>query len=183
MARAARSSLRARPHALELAMAADLEFDAMGRDATRRDSRASELSMLTAHDIYLFREGTHGRLYQGMGCHLVGNDGGEGGASGASFAVWAPTAARISVVGEFNGWESTAHPMQARADGSGVWERFVTGVEHGQNYKYRVISAHGASAVDKADPYAFFTEVAPSTASSRSSLPATSATWDSPTSS
>ena len=121
--------------------------------------------MLTAHDIYLFREGTHGRLYQGMGCHLVGNGGGEGGASGASFAVWAPTAARISVVGEFNGWESTAHPMQARADGSGVWERFVTGVEHGQNYKYRVVSAHGASAVDKADPYAFFTEVAPSTAS------------------
>ena len=145
-------------------MAADLEFDTMGRDATRRDSRAPELSMLTAHDIYLFREGTHGRLYQGMGCHLVGK-GGEGGASGASFAVWAPNAARISVVGEFNGWESTAHPMQARADGSGVWERFVTGVEHGQNYKYRVVSAHGASAVDKADPYAFFTEVAPSTAS------------------
>jgi len=145
-------------------MAADLEFDTMGRDATRRDSRAPELRMLTAHDIYLFREGTHGRLYQGMGCHLVGK-GGEGGASGASFAVWAPNAARISVVGEFNGWESTAHPMQARADGSGVWERFVTGVEHGQNYKYRVVSAHGASAVDKADPYAFFTEVAPSTAS------------------
>ena len=145
-------------------MAADLEFDTMGRDATRRDSRAPELRMLTSHDIYLFREGTHGRLYQGMGCHLVGK-GGEGGASGASFAVWAPNAARISVVGEFNGWESTAHPMQARADGSGVWERFVTGVEHGQNYKYRVVSAHGASAVDKADPYAFFTEVAPSTAS------------------
>jgi len=145
-------------------MAADLEFDTMGRDATRRDSRAPERSMLTAQDIYLFREGTHGRLYQGMGCHLVGK-GGEGGASGASFAVWAPNAARISVVGEFNGWESTAHPMQARADGSGVWERFVTGVEHGQNYKYRVVSAHGASAVDKADPYAFFTEVAPSTAS------------------
>ena len=146
-------------------MAADLELDAMGRDATRRDSRASELSMLTAHDIYLFREGTHGRLYQGMGCHLVGKGGGEGGASGASFAVWAPNAARISVVGEFNGWESTAHPMQARADGSGVWERFVPGVERGQTYKYRVVSAHGASAVDKADPYAFFTEVAPSTAS------------------
>src|SRR6202521_49087 len=165
MARAPRSSVRARPHALELKMAADLELDAMGRDATRRDSRASALSMLTAHDIYLFREGTHGRLYQGMGCHLVGKGGGEGGASGASFAVWAPNASRISVVGEFNGWESTAHPMQARADGSGVWERFVPGVERGQTYKYRVVSAHGASAVDKADPYAFFTEVAPSTAS------------------
>jgi 1,4-alpha-glucan branching enzyme len=146
-------------------MSTDLELDAMGRDATRQDSHTSELSMLTAHDIYLFREGTHGRLYQGMGCHLVSKGSGEGGASGASFAVWAPNAARISVVGEFNGWESTAHPMQARADGSGVWERFVAGVEQGQNYKYRVVSAHGASAVDKADPYAFFTEVAPSTAS------------------
>jgi 1,4-alpha-glucan branching enzyme len=146
-------------------MAADLELDAAGRDATKRDSRAPELSMLTTHDIYLFREGTHGRLYQGMGCHLGGKGGGQGGASGASFAVWAPNAARISVVGEFNGWESTAHPLQQRADGSGVWERFVPGVEHGQNYKYRVVAAGGASAVDKADPYAFFTEVAPSTAS------------------
>ena len=120
--------------------------------------------MLTAHDIYLFREGTHGRLYQRMGCHLVRNTDG-GGSAGASFAVWAPNAARISVVGEFNGWESAAHPMQARADGSGVWERFVPGVERGQTYKYRVISAHAESAVDKADPYAFFAEVAPATGS------------------
>ena len=73
-----------------------------------------------------------------MGCHLVGNAGAGASASGASFAVWAPNAARISVVGEFNGWESAAHPMQARADGSGVWERFVPGVERGQTYKYRV---------------------------------------------
>src|ERR1700694_2567879 len=128
-------------------------------------SRAQEPNMLTAHDIYLFREGTHGRLYQRMGCHLVRNAEGGGSPAGASCAVWAPSAARVSVVGEFNGWESPAHPMQARADGSGVWERFVPGVERGQTYKYRVVSAHGASAVDKADPYAFFTEVAPSTAS------------------
>ncbi|HVR92288.1 MAG TPA: 1,4-alpha-glucan branching protein GlgB [Casimicrobiaceae bacterium] len=121
--------------------------------------------MLTAHDIYLFREGTHGRLYQRMGCHLARNGDGGGSASGASFAVWAPNAARISVVGEFNGWESATHPMQARADGSGVWERFVPGVERGQTYKYRVVSAHAESAVDKADPYAFFAEVAPATGS------------------
>ena len=144
--------------------ASDLELDAMGSDTTKRKSRAQESNMLTAHDIYLFREGTHGRLYQRMGCHLVRNAGG-GAASGASFAVWAPNAARISVVGEFNGWESAAHPMQARADGSGVWERFVPGVERGQTYKYRVISAHAESAVDKADPYAFFAEVAPATGS------------------
>ena len=145
--------------------AADLEFDAVGGNTTGGKSRPQELTMLTAHDIYLFREGTHGRLYQGMGCHLVGSGGGEGGASGASFAVWAPNAARVSVVGEFNGWESAAHPMQARADGSGVWERFVPGVVRGQTYKYRVVSAHEASAVDKADPYAFFAEVAPATGS------------------
>ena len=144
--------------------ASDLELDAMGSDTTKRKSRAQEPNMLTAHDIYLFREGTHGRLYQRMGCHLVRNADG-GAASGASFAVWAPNAARISVVGEFNGWESAAHPMQARADGSGVWERFVPGVERGQTYKYRVISAHAESAVDKADPYAFFAEVAPATGS------------------
>ena len=144
--------------------ASDLELDAVGSDTTKRKSRAQESNMLTAHDIYLFREGTHGRLYQRMGCHLVRNAGG-GAASGASFAVWAPNAARISVVGEFNGWESAAHPMQARADGSGVWERFVPGVERGQTYKYRVISAHAESAVDKADPYAFFAEVAPATGS------------------
>ena len=144
--------------------ASDLELDAVGSDTTKRKSRAQEPNMLTAHDIYLFREGTHGRLYQRMGCHLVGNAGG-GAASGASFAVWAPNAARVSVVGEFNGWESAAHPMQARPDGSGVWERFVPGVERGQTYKYRVISAHAESAVDKADPYAFFAEVAPATGS------------------
>ena len=145
--------------------ASDLELDAVGSDTTKRKSRAQEPNMLTAHDIYLFREGTHGRLYQRMGCHLVGNADGRASASGASFAVWAPNAARISVVGEFNGWESAAHPMQARADGSGVWERFVPGVERGQTYKYRVISAHAESAVDKADPYAFFAEVAPATGS------------------
>jgi 1,4-alpha-glucan branching enzyme len=121
--------------------------------------------MLTTHDIYLFREGTHGRLYQRMGCHLVGNAGSEGRAPGASFAVWAPNAARASVVGEFNGWESAAHPMQVRADGSGVWECFIPGVERGQTYKYRLVSAHATSAADKSDPFAFFAEVAPATAS------------------
>ena len=145
--------------------ASDLELDAVGNDTKKMKSRAQEPNMLTAHDIYLFREGTHGRLYQRMGCHLVGNGDGRASASGASFAVWAPNAARISVVGEFNGWESAAHPMQSRADGSGVWERFVPGVERGQTYKYRVISAHAESAVDKADPYAFFAEVAPATGS------------------
>ncbi len=143
-------------------MPADLLLDAAGSDANRARSLAQGPDMLTAHDVYLFREGTHGRLYESMGCHLVR---GQPAGPGASFAVWAPNALRVSVVGDFNGWESAAHPMQPRADGSGVWERFVPGVEAGQTYKFRVISAHGASATDKADPYAFFAEVAPETGS------------------
>ena len=144
--------------------ATDLHRTAPGSDTTRDGASANDRNTLTDHDIYLFREGTHGRLYEHMGCHPVRDRSGEL-VTGASFAVWAPNAERISVVGEFNGWESAAHPMQARADGSGVWQCFITQATHGQTYKYRVISAQGAAAVDKADPYAFFAEVAPATGS------------------
>ena len=70
--------------------------------------------MLTDHDIYLFREGSHGRLYEQMGCHL-GGDGGN-----TSFAVWAPNASRVSVIGDFNGWNGDANPLTVRDDGSGI---------------------------------------------------------------
>jgi len=119
--------------------------------------------MLTAHDIYLFREGTHGRLYQRMGCHLVRNAGG-GAASGASFAVWAPNAARISVVGEFNGWES----QRIRCSRARRLRRVGTLRSGGRARADLQVPgdfAHAESAVDKADPYAFFAEVAPATGS------------------
>ena len=74
-------------------------------------------SVLTDHDIYLFREGTHGRLYRVLGCHLSDD--------GAHFAVWAPNAGRVSVISDWSGWDANAHPLQARADGSGIWQGFV----------------------------------------------------------
>src|ERR1700737_3768213 len=82
---------------------------------------------LTDHDVYLFREGTHARLYRAFGCHL----GEVAGQSGASFAVWAPNAERVSVIGDFNGWRAGADLLAARNDGSGIWEGFVPGVARG----------------------------------------------------
>ena len=120
-------------------------------------ARDCAATMLTDHDIYLLREGTHGRLYDGLGCHLARH--------GASFAVWAPNAARVSVIGEFNGWNDGAHRLYARPDGSGIWEGFVGGVAHGHAYKYRIFSEQGGHVADKADPFAFFAEVPPATGS------------------
>ena len=112
--------------------------------------------MLGEQDIYLFREGTHGRLYSMLGC-LLGDD-------GATFRVWAPNAARVSVIGAWNGWDALANPLAAREDGSGIWEATVPGVARGDAYKFRIDAADGHG-TDKADPFALFAEVPPSTAS------------------
>jgi 1,4-alpha-glucan branching enzyme len=117
--------------------------------------------VLTDHDIYLFKEGSHGRLYEKMGCHLATRDG----VAGAHFAVWAPNARSVSVIGDFNGWDPGLHPLAARWDGSGIWEGFVPGVARGQSYKYRVRSTHRGYEVDKADPFGVCSEVPPRTAS------------------
>jgi 1,4-alpha-glucan branching enzyme len=116
---------------------------------------------LTEHDIYLFKEGRHVRLHDKMGCQLTVRNG----VAGASFAIWAPNARSIAVMGEFNGWDPRAHPLAARQDGSGVWEGFIPGVARGQSYKYRVVSNYNGYEIDKADPFAFYAEVPPSTAS------------------
>lgn len=115
-----------------------------------------ERSPLTEHDVYLFREGSHARLYDKLGCQLD--------ADGAHFAVWAPNARAVSVIGEFNDWRGDLCPLRPRADHSGIWEGFVEGVTHGLVYKYRITRRDGSSA-DKADPFAFFAEVPPSTGS------------------
>ncbi len=120
-----------------------------------------ETPVLTDHDIYLFKEGRHGRLHDKMGCHLTVRDK----VAGANFAIWAPNARSVAVMGEFNGWNSRAHPLAARQDGSGIWEGFVPGVARGQSYKYRVASNLGGYEVDKADPFGYYAEVPPSTAS------------------
>jgi 1,4-alpha-glucan branching enzyme len=117
-------------------------------DAPKR--RALAMS-LTDHDAYLFKEGTHSRLYENLGCHLD--------AQGARFAVWAPNARSVSVIGDFNHWNPDEHPLHARWDHSGIWEGHIAGVQRGQPYKYRINN------LEKADPFAFHAELAPKTAS------------------
>ena len=115
--------------------------------------------MLTDHDVYLFREGSHGRLYDKLGCHLAADG------KSAQFAVWAPNARSVSVIGEWNGWNPGADALAPRADGCGVWEGRVAGVERGQAYKYRIRSSAGDYTVDKADPFGFWAELPPATGS------------------
>jgi 1,4-alpha-glucan branching enzyme len=117
--------------------------------------------VLTDYDIYLFKQGNHFRLYDRLGAHL----GVENGVRGARFAVWAPGAQRVSVIGDFNAWNPDAAPLSARPDASGIWEGFVAGVDAGAVYKYRIESGHLPYAVEKADPFAFRTEPPPRTAS------------------
>jgi 1,4-alpha-glucan branching enzyme len=117
--------------------------------------------LLTDHDIYLFREGTHSRLYHHLGCH----PGSHEGTPGARFAVWAPNARRVAVIGEWSGWQADAHALHPRQDSSGIWEGFVPDVQRGQAYKYRIESQQQGHVGEKADPFAFYAEQPPATAS------------------
>jgi len=112
-------------------------------------------------DLYYFREGTHARLYRVLGAHPAVVDD----TPGVRFAVWAPNAEYVSVIGDFNGWSKDAHPLGARGDWSGIWQGFVPGVEPGAAYKYHIRSRYDGYRVDKADPFAFFAEPPPRTAS------------------
>jgi 1,4-alpha-glucan branching enzyme len=118
-------------------------------------------SQLTEQDLYLFNEGTHFRLYEKLGAHPGTNAAGE---KGVWFAVWAPNAERVSVIGDFNGWDKRDHPMTIR-QGSGIWELFVPGIGKGERYKYHVQSRFRGYRMDKADPFAFHTETPPRQAS------------------
>jgi 1,4-alpha-glucan branching enzyme len=120
-----------------------------------------QTSLLTDLDIFLFKEGSHSRLYEKLGAHVVRS----GETDGVHFAVWAPNAERVSVVGEFNRWDSQSHPLRARHDSSGIWEGFVPGVSHGSSYKYHIESRYHGYRVDKGDPFAFYWEAPPATAS------------------
>ncbi|HQH79712.1 MAG TPA: alpha-amylase family glycosyl hydrolase, partial [Synergistaceae bacterium] len=118
-----------------------------------------DTSLLTEQDIYLFREGRHCRLYERLGAHFI--DPGE--KAGTHFALWAPSAEGVSVVGDFNGWDEKACPLKPRWDSSGIWEGFVPGVRPGALYKY-FISSPGGEAL-KGDPFARRWEAPPGTAS------------------
>jgi 1,4-alpha-glucan branching enzyme len=115
--------------------------------------------VLTDQDIYLFREGTHSQMHSKLGCRVL-----EPGA-GARFAVWAPNAAAVSVIGDWNGWKAGENPLEPRADGSGIWEGVAAAAQRGQAYKYRISSRVGGYVVEKADPYAVLSELPPATAS------------------
>lgn len=119
-----------------------------------------ESTTLSDFDLYLIAEGTHNRAYERMGAHIVE----RGGRSGVEFAVWAPNAELVSVVGDFNGWNPDSSPMRVRPE-AGVWEIFVPDIGQGARYKYRVRSRYGRFAADKADPYGFAAEIRPQTAS------------------
>jgi len=118
-------------------------------------------TLLTDTDIHYFREGTHARLYQKLGCRLIEANG----ARGAHFAVWAPNAHKVSVLTESNRWQAGANPLAPRPDACGIWEGYVPGVEQGHAYKFRIESLHGDRVADKADPFAFHTERPPARAS------------------
>ncbi|MDR7418077.1 MAG: 1,4-alpha-glucan branching protein GlgB [Armatimonadota bacterium] len=117
------------------------------------------MTLLTADDLYLFNEGSHVRLYDRLGAHVVE----VGGRVATHFAVWAPNATAVSVVGDFNEWEPSSTPLQPMGS-SGIWSGTVRGVGPGARYKYHIVSGPGERA-DKADPLAFRAEVPPATAS------------------
>jgi 1,4-alpha-glucan branching enzyme len=115
-------------------------------------------SLLTPFDLHLFNEGTHSHLYEKLGAHLSEDP------KGASFAVWAPNADWVSVIGDFNGWNRDENKLVPREQ-SGIWEGFIPGVEHGALYKYHVHSRVTRTGADKADPFAVYAEQPPRQAS------------------
>jgi len=115
--------------------------------------------VLGEQDIFFLGEGSHRRLHEKLGAHPCRHDG----HAGVHFAVWAPNASAVSVVGAFNGWDPAAHRL-SRTGGNGVWSAFVRGAAHGSLYKYRIVGPDGR-AREKADPLAFYAEQAPQTAS------------------
>ncbi len=129
-----------------------------GEEATFYDSY-SFLPTLTEFDLYLFNAGDHHRIYEKLGAHYAEVNG----VGGIQFAVWAPAARSVSVIGSFNGWDRRSHAMRVLGS-SGVWEIFIPGLPEGELYKFQIKTQSGAI-LDKSDPYGFEMELRPSTAS------------------
>jgi 1,4-alpha-glucan branching enzyme len=131
--------------------------DGGGNERTFRDPYSFP-PMLSDYDLHLIAEGTHYKKYERLGAHLIEHDGHKG----VLFSVWAPNAKGISVIGDFNGWDGRCHPMRIRGD-SGIWELFIPELQEGDLYKFELRSEHDL--LIKTDPYCFFSELRPQTAS------------------
>jgi len=123
--------------------------------AVRRD-----VSQLSAEDLHLFNEGTHYRIHDKLGAHLISADGEQG----TTFGVWAPNAREVSVIGSFNHWTPGAHRLYPKGN-SGIWEGFIPGAGKGSLYKFHIASSHHGHVGDKADPFGILHEKPPRTAS------------------
>ena len=117
-------------------------------------------AVLSDFDLHLLAEGTHYKTYEKLGAHLTE----IAGVPGVSFAVWAPNALRVSVVGNFNHWDGRQHPLRVRGS-TGVWEVFIPGLREGEIYKFEIKSQNRSYLGLKADPYGFYSELRPKTAS------------------
>src|SRR5690348_7334445 len=132
----------------------------MAMNANQATASGLRVSVISDLDEHLFNEGTHYRLYDKLGAHPMRVEG----VDGTYFAVWAPNAERVSVLGDFNSWNRENQPLEIRG-ASGIWEGFVPGAERGMRYKYFVSSRYLGYQIDKTDPFAFYNEVSPQTAS------------------
>ena len=118
-----------------------------------------DISCLTDQDVYLFNEGSNYRIYEKLGAHQI-----SGNQPGVCFSVWAPNAREVSIIGEFNEWNTHSHPLRARGT-SGIWEGFIPGIDKGTLYKFHVRSNQHGFVADKTDPFGVYHEKAPRTAS------------------
>src|SRR5579871_3569002 len=131
----------------------------VGADASYADPYAFPLQ-ISDYDIYLFRQGRLLEAYNSFGAHVTEING----IKGVRFAVWAPNAHHISIVGDFNSWDPRIHPMQVHAD-SGIWELFIPGCTAGTTYRYAIRSHNAGYQAEKSDPYGFYFELRPANAS------------------
>ena len=120
-----------------------------------------DVTRFSDYDIYLFLEGNHVKLYDKFGSHFMQREG----KAGVYFSVWAPNAKSVSVCGDFNNYDAEVHPLKLREDGSGIWECFIEDVKQGLTYKYHIASKFHNIVHQKSDPFSFYSEVPPKSAS------------------
>ncbi len=125
------------------------------------NKKVKSYSLFSDFDIALFKSGKHYKLYEKFGAHLINHEGSDG----VYFAVYAPSASHVEVVGSFNSWNGDGYGLDVRWDSSGIWEGFIPDVKEGDFYKYRIVSHKDHKIRIKADPYAFKTEMMPKSAS------------------